>query len=122
MSTSYYRLKKPITHLRLTESPGHDRLTIWVNHAMSGTLTLANRETQEFLRLFAQYQEDARCPLRTYWGGSDRGSVVTVNDDTLPDEMCVISEYGQLLTVAEVKARAGTKRSDGMPTELFGYE
>ena len=122
MTTSYYRLKKPVTHLRLDEEKGHDKLTIWINHAQSGTLTLANRETQDAIWLFVQQESNDHCPLRTSWGGSDHGAIVTIQDSTLPDETCIISEYGELLTVAKVKARAGAKRKDGMPTELFGYE
>ena len=48
--------------------------------------------------------------------------MVTINDKHLADEATVISEYGDLLTVAQVKARDGVERSDGWPTELFGYE
>jgi len=72
--------------------------------------------------IFALYEEDDRCPLRTHWGGPGCGAVVTVHDSELPDEAVVISEYGDLLTVGEVKARQGARRKDGWPTELFGYE
>ena len=72
--------------------------------------------------LFANHEEDNECPLRTHWGGKERGAVVDVNDPTIPDEATVISEYGDVLTVAQVKARDGQHRADGYPTELFGYE
>ena len=121
MSTSYYRLKPPVTHLRLEKGEGHDRLRVWVNHALAGVLTLRKEETHSMLDCFTLYEDDFCCPLRTRWGGADRGAIVTEND-TLPDEAVVISEYGQLLTVAEVKARDGATRKDGMPTELFGCE
>ena len=41
MSTSYYRLQDPFTSLRLEEGPGHDRLTVWEQHANCGTLTVS---------------------------------------------------------------------------------
>jgi len=119
MSTSYYRLKSPVTCLRLKKGPRHDYLSIWVNHALVGQLTLANRETQSFLQILAEWNEP---PMRTHWGGSGRGAVVTINDPNLSDEDLLISEYGQLLTVAQIKERDGAKRKDGMPTEMFGYE
>ena len=122
MSTSYYRLAPPTTHIRVEETPGHARLTLFINHAMSGTLIVRQDEMKETVRLFQLYEDDDQCPLRTHWGGKDRGTVVTVNDETLPEEAVVISEYGELLTVAQVKARDGAKRADGFPTELFGYE
>ena len=122
MSTSYYRLRPPITHLRLEEGEGHDKLKIWVNHGLAGELVIANREIRQFLDCFALYEADNECPLRSFWGGAERGAIVYANEDDLPDEMMVISEYGELLTVAQVEARDGAKRRDGMPTELFGYE
>lgn len=122
MSTSYYRLKQPITHLRIEDAGGHDKIKIWVDHGLAGSLTVAKRDTKEFVRLFVLYEEDNECPLRTHWGGKERGAVVTVNDDTLADESVVVSEYGELLTVADVKKRDGARREDGFPTELFGYE
>lgn len=123
MSTSYYRLAVPFTHLRVEEQGGaHVRLTLWVNHANAGALTLRTEELSDVLNAVFKYEEDNECPLRTHWGGADRGAVVTVNDPALPDEAIVRSEYGHLLTVAEVKARDGAKRADGYPTELFGYE
>lgn len=119
MSTSYYRLRPPVTYLQIVGGAGHDGLSIWVNHALVGTLTLANRETKSFLKMFSEWYEP---PIRTHWGGPDRGAVVTVVEEDLSDEELLISEYGQLLTVAQIKARDGAKRKDGMPTELFGYE
>jgi len=99
-----------------------DQLQIWINHELSGLLTVSKHDTRKILSMFTAYEEDNECPLRSHWGGPERGSIVTINDPTIPDEACVISEYGELLTVREVKARSGAKRSDGMPTELFGYE
>lgn len=123
MSTSYYRLPPPITHLRVEDvNPTHTRLSVWIDHGLSGTLVIPTTAFRDVLRLFTKYEDDFHCPLRTHWGGGERKSIVTVNDPDLPDEAIVISEYGELLTVAQVKARDGIGRSDGMPTELFGYE
>ena len=122
MSTSYYRLASPITHLRIDGSGAHDKISIWVSHGLSGILVIPKHETHNILRIFSYDEADDKCPLHTYWGGKERGTVVTTNDESLPDEACVISEYGELLTVGEVKSRDGANRKDGMPTELFGYE
>jgi hypothetical protein len=120
MSTSYYRLRPPVTHLRLESGGGHDRLSIWIDHGLAGVLRLPKAATRDLLRAFILDEVDSECPLLTHWGG--KAAVVTVNDGSLPDETVVVSEYGELLTVAEVKVRDGAVRSDGMPTELFGYE
>jgi hypothetical protein len=119
MSTDYYGLCEPVTYLKLETGQGHDKLKVWINHALAGELTLANRETKQFIKLFAQYSD---CLMHTHWGGNECGAVVSEHDEDLIDEMCVISEYGELLTVRQVRARDGAKRSDGLPTELMGYE
>lgn len=120
MSTDYYYLEKPITYLKLEDAGGHDKLTIWVNHGLTGTLTLAKRETKEVIWLFA---DDEKCPpLHSHWNAEKKEAIITIEDSTLPDETMVISGHCELLTVAQVKARHGAKRKDGMPTESFGYE
>ncbi len=122
MSTSYYRLIEPFTSLRLDEGARHDKLTVFESGANCGTLTVNHGTGRRLAQCFAAHEDDGQCPLRTHWGGKDRGAVVTVNDPSLPDEATVVSEYGDVLTVGRVKARDGQGRSDGMPTELFGYE
>jgi hypothetical protein len=122
MSTSYYLLIEPFTCLRLNEGPVYDRLTVFEGGKNCGTLIMSNGVGRRLARCFREYDHDSICPLRTHWGGKDRGTVVTVNDASLPDDATVISEYGEVLTVKEVKARDGAKRTDGMPTELFGYD
>lgn len=123
MSTSYYRLRKPVTYLALSRPEGmHNSLRIWINHALAATITLRKEETNDVLRLLSQDGDDFEArPLHTYWNG-ELGAVVIVNDKTIHDEELVISDYGELLTVQQVKARNGAKRKDGKPTELFGYE
>ena len=119
MSTSYYGLREPITHLRIDDSnQAHTKLSIWIALRHAGTLTVPTPELKYFL--FLLFDKDKRPPLRTRGGA--HGAIVTVHDGDMPDEALAISEYGELLTVGQVKARDGAKRSDGMPTELFGYE
>ena len=121
MSTSYYKLKEPITSIRIESNERHDKLTIFTRHGNAGMLVLDRGDGKDIARMFMAYDEDNKCPMRTHWGGKE-GAVVTENEENLLDEMTVISEYGEILTVGDVRKRAGAKRKDGMPTELFGYE
>jgi len=99
-------------------------LSIWESGALAGTLTLSKGMGRRVALLFVQSLEDNVVPVRTHWGGSDVGTVVTVRDSALklPDETVVVSDYGEVLTIGQVKARRGARRRDGLPTELFGYE
>lgn len=121
MSTSYYRIQPPVTHLSVEDAGQYDKLTMITDHEAI-TLLVDKGYTKTLVRQFALYERDVNCPLRTHWGGSERGTIVTVNDASLPDDTWVISSYGDLLTVGAVKARAGARRKDGLPTELMGYE
>jgi len=120
MGTNYYRLRPPITCLRLLEGPGYNRLSVWANHGLSGTLLIPRDSTWSMIQCFID--RDNMPALHTSWGGSERGSVVTVWDTHLDDNVMVASEYCELITVGQVKARDGAKRKDGTPTELWGYE
>lgn len=107
MSTSYYRLVNPITRLRLEEGAAHDRLTVFENGVNAGTLTLSKGVGRRLAMLFAVHKEDNECPLRTHFGGVERGCVVTINDHQMSDCATVIDEHGEIHTVAEVKAMDG---------------
>lgn len=102
MSTNFYRPRQPITYLHL-ETNGHDRLSVWVNHGLAGTLTLPSGKASEVILMLVS---DTKC-LRTHWGGDARGLVVTIIDAALRDNEMIISERGELLIVAEVKLRDG---------------
>jgi len=103
MSTEYYDLAEPFSSIRLDESGPHVRVTLWEAGANVGTLTLTRDGATAFLRLLADRQT---VRASTSYGGADRGCVVTA-DPGLRDELQVISEYGELKTLAEVHALAG---------------
>ena len=121
MGTSYYRLKPPITHLKLETDGMNNRLYVFVNGGYVGKLVLNEQDTCQVLNCFALRESDNKCPLHSYWGGAEQGAVVCENEK-LPDATIVISEYGKLLTVAQVKARYGAKRKDGLLAELLDFE
>lgn len=110
MSTSYYYIQEPITSLRLEEGPGHDRLTVWQSGANAGTLVLTKGSARTIISLFAEHAEDDRCPMRTHFGGVEVGCVVTENVRGLDPSLILISEYGELFTVAQIRAFAGEGR------------
>jgi len=122
MSTSYYRLREPITRICIKPDGSTDvTISIWTRYGWRGDLMLLAEEARGFLHMFAERGEPPA--LRTSWGGKDVGAVVHEETaEPLSDDTQLISEYGELLTAGQVRGRAGAKRADGMPTELFGYE
>lgn len=45
-------LKYPVTTIRVELNPRHDYVSIFVNHALAGTVTVRNSETYEFVSVF----------------------------------------------------------------------
>jgi len=103
VSTEYYRLAKPITSIRTETRGGHTHLSLWLNHAKSGTLVLRNDELSDFLDLLCG---DDRC-LLTHYGGKGVGVVVTEGPCTADDREQVVDEYGKLSTALDVRESAG---------------
>ena len=112
MSTAYYRLREPITSVQLDEGPGHDRLRIWQDHGFAGELVLTAGAGREVARMFFETNaDDAHCAIHAYYGGDERGCVVTVNDPTLPESAVVLDgDTDEVLTVGEVRAFDGRGR------------
>ena len=104
MSTNFYALKKPITSIRPEIMGGHTHVGIWVNHAKSGILVFRNDEWKDAIWLFVE-QDVALPPMRTYCGGKKEGCIVK-EIDTLPSEQQMISEYGELTTVKQIRTKA----------------
>ena len=119
MSTSYHRLVDKVTHLRLEVGTGHDLLHIWVEHGKVGTLTLPKGSSATITRLFAEDEDDTTCPIRTHFGGSAQGTIITENHGPWPLDMVVVSDYGEIFTVAEVKAWEGAGRDANLPTDTI---
>lgn len=103
MSTEYYALKKPITSIRPKIMGGHTHVGIWVNHAKSGTLLFRNDEWADAIWLFVDKDES---PMRTFWGAVKDGCIVKETDASSPAEQQVVSEFGELITVGQIRAKA----------------
>lgn len=90
MSTSYQRLKPPITSVRVMKGPGHSIVTVFMNGANTGNLTLRNEEVCSFLWAIS---EDRDCAVHV----SSQG--IQCNGTVDPEE-CLISEEGDITSLA----------------------
>lgn len=107
MSTNYYRLKSPITHLKLESGKKNSKLYVWTSHKQAGKLVLDNDEIGRVLGCFTE--KTNRPSLRTYWSG-DTPDLIVVENETLPDNTLLVSSNGELCTVGEVKSRGGVNK------------
>lgn len=115
MSMSYFRLREPIAalHVNAGALTALVEITI-VGGRCAGALDISLDDLGPLLRLFAD--RHGAPILRTSWGGKAVGTVVCEQwSDPPPDGIQLISEYGELLTAGEIRARAGAGRGDDLP-------
>lgn len=92
MSTYYKRPKEPISSVRVSEHGSHADITIWINHALAGVLTVRAEELNGFLQnVIAEDAASAQI-------SNGRLKRFTLIDD---DEY-FISEYGDVLSGREL--------------------
>ena len=104
MSTDYHGFRKPVTSIRPEVLGGHTHVGVWVNHAKAGMLIFRNEEWEEAIWLFV---DEDKSLMHTFFGGIEKGTVVVADVPELQPEQILISEYGEIITVADVWARAG---------------
>jgi len=107
MSTSYYHLRRPVTSLHLREAE-HDELSVWTDHGLSGTLTMPKGHGKLLARMLAN--TDAVPPLHVHYGGDSVGCVASESATGLDPSLILVSDCGEIVTVAEVRAMAGMGR------------
>lgn len=101
MSMNYYRLRKPVTSVRLDQKATHDYLTIWETHGNAGTLTLSK---QQGIRLLFALVDWDQVVAHTWYGGDERGVLLQVNDQSLHGNLTtqLVNELGETTTFGEV--------------------
>lgn len=96
--TEYYRLKKPFTSIRAVVGGGHTELSLWVNCAKTGIITLRNEEVKDVILALARVKCAVSCT------GIGAGKMqLNYEDDDVELETQLINEYGELTTLAEVE-------------------
>lgn len=111
MSTKYYTLQHPITRLEVNYFPNTDLVQVWVGGEFSGTLIVPKDTASSLVRMFAD--DDMYPPAaHTSWGGDATGMRVTVYETYQPDDLQIISDYGGLTTIGELKAEAGRGKKE----------
>jgi len=111
MSTSYYYCREPVTKVKIASDGEDSRITVWVRGENVGSLWIEPNDIEAVARMFSDSDaDDFHCPMRTHFGGAERGCVVTENVRGLDPNLCLIDEYGRPHTVREIRAMAGEGR------------
>lgn len=53
-------LRAPVTCLRIVKTGIHTRISVFINHALTGVLTVRDDELDDVLRLFRYGEREAR--------------------------------------------------------------
>jgi hypothetical protein len=106
MSTAYYRLKRPFTSVRLSVGGGHTQLSLWVNHAKAGDITLRNDEVSAVIAVLKRDE-----PAVTKHGIGNGETRLDFMDDDVEDDTLLISEYGELTTLEEIDNKSSNPRT-----------
>ena len=92
MSTSFYALKDSITKLHVEMVGGRAHLSIWVSKEKAGTLTMPESNLTGLLWCFKGERQFVRTGRALY----------PTPDKRMPSDFQLISEYGELMTLAEL--------------------
>jgi len=111
MSTSYYHLREPVTALKLSpDDEGRTRLEVEVRGYKAGSLLLDDHDVPGVLLMLSDSGRYDDVPVRTSWGGEGVGCQVTERVRGLDPNLQLVSEYGELMTLAEIRVNcAGWK-------------
>ena len=111
MSTSYYKLKPPLTSIRREDKGEHTHITLWADHKNIGTLTVGIDNAVDFMLMFARGGTGNEA-MHARWAGYDTGIVVTEREANLTDDLMLVNAYGETATVGDLRAENGKhKRS-----------
>ena len=99
MGTDYFELEKPITYLKIEDTRGYCKVSIWINHEYSGLLTVRPEELDDIIELFTS----EKVVYRIYYGGEQKRAITEKMNET--NNPIVISEYGSIVSVKEMNER-----------------
>ncbi len=119
MSTNYYRLREPFTGASFVDYGNLVKAVIRINGKYAGYLWIEPGDRRVLSIAMADRDHSA---MQSHSSSPGRGTVVMENVAGLEPTDQLVDDYGDLYTVAQIRARDGAKRVDGLPCELFGYE
>jgi len=108
VSTDYYPLKLPITSLSKCDQDEYNyvQLTIKVDGKFCGNLYIKDDEADNIICML---RSDTPV-IHTSWGGELVGVIIKTLTAYVPNDMQLISEYGELTTLKELKDFASKQR------------
>lgn len=105
MSTGFHRMNPPVTSVRLDEGPGHDRVSVWTDHGLSGTLTVTAGQGRRLCLVLTRADQ----AVTRVGVGDGMVGLIVADDPPEPDE-CLVSDYGDVTTLSELRAAPNVER------------
>ena len=105
MSTDYYYLKEPVTGIEIVIDGERAEVKVMLDGEFAGALSMPSATAAKFACGLLEIDRD--CPIVTNWGGAKAGCVVNEYVRGLDPSLQLVSEYGDVRTVAEIRALAG---------------
>ena len=103
MGTDYFELRKPITHLSLEKRGGHYRISIWINHGLSGVLIIREDELDDTMDLFTS----EKVVYHGYYGSGQKEIIEKIHET---NNLVVISEYGNIIEAEKLEGKINNAR------------
>jgi hypothetical protein len=98
MSTKYQTLKYPLTSINFI---GDNTIAIEIDGVSAGMLYIPEGTMQAFLDMI--FRDDSPPAVHGYFGGKDLGSCLSINVKDLEDSTILLSQYGVIHTLEELK-------------------
>lgn len=98
MSTDFFEFESPVTSVRERVKGQHSRISVFVNHKLSGVLVVGTDEAPGVITLFAGHEPVAR---RIGTGG---GGVAVHFYKSVSPETVLVSSDGKLVTAGELQS------------------
>lgn len=100
MSTDYFRFKTPVTSIRTVTEGAHDKVSVWINHQLSGVLVVDHGAN--IADLFVDHNKRV---FETW--ALQSGKVAThCFDKSISEDEYVISEYFEICQAKDLLKNA----------------
>ena len=97
MSTHYYELRKPWTHIKCEAQGNHTRIMLWQQYGLAGALTVEKESREDCLYTFFDLDDSVASTVSR----GEKGVALIIHRQPRVD--VVLSEYANLAAFSELE-------------------